>query len=274
MTTATQNDTELYDPDNAPERASGMIGRMTISAHVHEGKVTPSYGPANDARIAESSAKYAKSSSYEGPLWYLEAEGIDVVRADGEPFRSHDLIKLQTKNGKDQNKKQAPDQIAMLYQGLGVTASYHPTKVGTPTSAVGRIFEFKGQDLKLGGGYTKSVNLFPVALMEPDWQFEGEARVVTPRAAQEDSSAAADGGVSEAPSDTEAVAILVNILTGKRPDQMLDAILDPSAGLQAVASVFGVPLVSTATDESLAQVLVENGVMQLTDNGKLVPVAA
>lgn len=272
MTTAvnTSINDEIYDPDNPPDDR-GMLGRLTVSAYVGGGQVTPSYGAEEDVRIIETVAKYTGNAkvNYEGPVWFLEAEGIDVVRSDGAPFRAHDTIKLKSSDGRNLGKKQTPGQIAQLFNDLGVSASY--VKVGEAGSAVGRIFQFKSDDLKLGGGFTKGISLYPVSLMDEDFEFTGEPRVVTPRADRDsDNGAATDGGVSTAPSADESIAILVEILTGKRPEQMMDAIINDGR-LNAVDTVFGVPLLDAATDESLVAVLAENHVMTLAASGRLIP---
>lgn len=270
MTTATADPKEeLYDPDNPPEDR-GFLGRFTITAHVDGDTVTPSQGAETDARIIEACQKYAASASnYTGPLWFIEGEGVDVTRSDGQPFRQHDIIKLKSAKGANLGGSQAPDLMASAFRDLGVTASY--TKVGESNSAVGRIFDFGSKDLKLGGGFKKPVRMFPRAIMDEGFVYDGEVRIVTPR--NSEGEAAADGGVSAGPSEAEALDILKATLTGKTPAEMMQAIIDETR-LATVPTVFGVALLEAATDETLVQTLTENKFMALAEDGTLQPVAA
>jgi len=263
LTTDTQVPEGIYDPDNAPERP--FLGKFTKTAYVDGQKVTPSYGTDEDTRIINQCTKYAgKSSDYQYEMWFLEAEGVDVVRDDGQPFRKHDIIKLRSKNGVNLSKKQAPDQIAQLFKNLGVTASY--AHAGDDNSALGRTFEFVSRDLALGGGMKKGINLFPLSIMDADWVYSGEPRVVHAKVAEDD-GAPIDGGASTL-TEEEVLTILKEVLDGKRPEDMMQAIMDTKE-LRGIPSVLGVPLIDSAIDESLATTLSQHRVMGLAPDGTL-----
>ena len=163
----------------------------------------------------------------------------------------------------------AHGKLAEAFNEFGVSASY--AKAGQEDSAYGRVFHFKSNVVKLGASYTKSVQLWPAELFAEDWVYDGEnplpLREVTPKAQDDDSAETPASPVANVSQD-EAVAILVQALNGKPAADMLDIVL-ATPELKGVPSVFGVPLVESATDESLAQVLVENKVMALSGGGVL-----
>lgn len=261
------------DPDN-PVDDQAFIGQLTVTARVHigEGTVVPSYGAEDDARILDTCRKYAeKAGNYEHALWFLEAEGISVVRTDGEPWRSHETIKIQSADGRNLGKNMAHAKLAEAFTAHGVSASY--AKAGGSDSALGHVFLFGSENIKLGKSYEKAVRMFPrehfgpVADFTYDVEKFGEIREVTPRSTEE--SATEANPVSQI-SDEEAISRVVKALEGKAPSEMMDAVLDPANNLEGVTTVFGVPLVEAATDESLAAVLEENKVMHVVA-GTLTP---
>lgn len=271
MTTATaiEEEIEQYDPDNPPEDR-GFLGRLTMSVNVSAaGQVTPSQGEDMDARIAEQCRTYAeKAGNYAYDLWYLEAEALDVIRDDGTPFRQRDIIKTSSAKGARLGANMAPAALATGFRDHGVSAS--PLKVGAEDSAVGRVFQFGTRDIKLGADFKKPVRLWPKELMDPDFVYEGEPRVIaTRKEVSEEEGAPTDGGVASSLNQDEAVAILKEILHGKRPSEMVDVIL-ADGRLSSVASVFGVALLESATDESLVGVLQENRVLAVGGDGTLV----
>lgn len=257
------------DPDN-PVDDREFVGTHTITALVNigTGSVIPSYGVEDNERIIAMCRKYAeKAGNYQYSVWFLEAEGISVVRTDGVPWRQHEIIKVQSKDGKNLGKNMTHGLLAAAFNEHGLSASY--TKAGADDSTLGRTFKFVSHTFKLGKTYTKDVNLFPAELFPEGYAYDGEVREVTPKT-QEDDSVPADGGASsvEHINELEAIGILMEILNGKRPEDMLDIIIG-DARLRRTPSVFGVPLIESATDESLAQVLIENKAMILTGGGVL-----
>lgn len=264
---------DLGDPDN-PIDDRAMVAKLTVTARVDIGtsSVVPSYGAEDNARILEICRNYAeKASNYQFAVWFLEAEGISVVRTDGQPFRQHEVIKIQSSEGKNLGKNMTHGKLAEAFNALGVSASY--AKAGQEDSAYGRVFHFKSNEVKLGKSFTKSVNLWPVELFDPDWTYDGEnplpRREVTPKT-QDDEGVPTDGGASANGhiSEPEAVDILKQILHGKAQTEMLDLIL-AEPRLRGIPSVFGVPLIEAATDESLAAVLSENKAMTISGGGVL-----
>lgn len=259
---------ELEDPDN-PVEDRGFVGRFTITAHVDmsSGTVTPSYGE-DDQRIIDQCRKYAdKAGGYRHSLWFLESEGISVVREDGAPFRQSDIIKLRSADGDKLGSNQTHAKLAEAFRATGTSASY--AKVGEPDSAVGRTFQFAQREIKLGKSFGKQVKLFPVAIFDTDYVYDGEVRRVKAKA---EDGAPTDGGASTAPAESEVIAMLQETLTGKTPGQMMQAVIDDTR-LQSVPSVFGVPLLESATDETLVKVLQENRCMALAADGTLQPIA-
>lgn len=248
---------DVYDPDAPPESGYGdFIGVLAIST-----MVSPATFSEAPEHIQKALSNYWEKGGRKGPSWYLEAHGISVVRSDGEPYRQTDILPLTDKTGKWLGKKMAPDHVAQQYRGLGVSASY--LRVGEPDSAVGRIFHFVGTSIALGKKFSKSVTLFPVEIMPKDYKYEGEVAVVNPS-----SSEGSNGSAPTAPkvSADDAVKLLQASLVGKTPAQMFEAILE-SSELKSVGTIFGVSLMEAATDESLAKVLTENGVLTLTEAG-------
>lgn len=272
--TATQELPEgMYDPDDeAPNEFGSLVGTLARSVLVDGGKVYPSQGAENDARILDNVSKFTAGNSqrniapYHDAVWFLEAEGISVVREDGTPFRQSQIVKLKAKNGRTSN---TPNQVAKLFKEQGVTASY--AHVGQPDSAVGRIFEFDDKKIKVGP-YDLRVKVYPTALMDEGYVYSGEVRTIKPKQEGE-GSAPADGGASAALPESEVIQIVQEALTGVDPAGMMQAILDETR-LASVATIFGVPLLDSATDESLATVLQENRCMAIGSDGKLQPIVS
>jgi hypothetical protein len=272
LTTATKAviDDDMEDPDS-PVEDRGFLGTLTVSAHIDidSGTVTPSFGTETDERILAQAKNYCeKSGGYTYSVWFLEAEGLDVVRSDGQPFRQSDIIKLRSKEGNKLGSNQTHAKLAEEFRKFGGSASY--TKVGQDESLVGRVFQFGTREIKLGGTYKKAVKLFPLEIMDTDFIYEGEARVITPKSGQGE-GVLADGGASTAMAEEDAIAILIEVLDGETPTNMMDAII-ADGRLESVVSVFGAPLIEAASDESLVGILEEHGVMKLTAKGKLTSV--
>jgi len=254
-------------------------GTLTISAYIdlQTNSVRPSYGAENDDRILKQCQNYAdKSGGYSYTLWFLEAEGISVIRSDGAPFRISDIIKLRSKKGDRLGANQAHALLAKRFEELGSNASFTATK--SPDTAVGKRFHFKSQKLASGTDkkaleFAKPVSLVPMKMYADDEHFvpaEGKEypRVVTPKNSE---GAEVDGGAANALPEIEVIATLRRILQGKTPGEMMQAILDETS-LASVASVFGVPLLQSATDESLVTVLQENRCMAIASDGTLVAI--
>lgn len=264
----------IGDPD-APVDDRGFVGDLTVTAYVDmsRGAIIPSYGSETDTRILATCTKYFEKFGYAYGAWYIEAEAKSIVRDDGLPFRAHEILKMQSKEGKALGSNQAHAVVAKGYVDLGLSGSFR--QIGQPNSALGKTFEF-GSHVIGKGTYAKTVSLFPKQLVDefnpadwPDYCPNGEPRVIKPKAGSD--GAPVDGGTSNAISEAEAIVILKETLTGVTPANMLDAILGEPR-LQSVASVFGTPLIDGATDESLVSVLQENRAMALSGTGVLVAV--
>lgn len=265
MTTdnATVND-EVYDPD-APPEGGGFItdfyGRLVTSVMVADNNI-------NDVEphIRKSVEDYWETAKRHMPVWFLEAHGVSVIRTDGQPFRQSDIIALTDKNGKWLGKKMTPDNVATQYRGLGVSSSY--TRVGQADSAVGRIFHFQAKEFAFGKGKragSKTISLWPTEVFPADYQYTGEITEVEPRSNDDDSNGASPAAPQV--SQADATNILREVLVGKAPTEMFDAVMS-DARLRAVGKVFGVGLIEAATDETLTSVLVENNVLVVGEDGK------
>lgn len=246
------------DPDN-PVEDRGFTGTLTISAIVDiaNGKISPSYGAEQNRRIIDLVTKYHEKYGYTNLVWYLEAEAANVKWSDGNPVRSHEMLKLRSKDGRKLGSNQAHAKLAALFtDGFGVTASY--AHVNEPNSAIGRMFDFGERELDLGRGYKKNIRLTPLAIYPEGYVFDGDVRVITPKA-KDGEEGAPEGGPIGLPTE-EAVALLVATLDGKTPAEMTDAIMDEPR-LAGTTTLFGVPVLESSADESLKDVLVENHVM-------------
>lgn len=263
-----EDEIEGLDPDN-PVDDQSFVGRFTVTARVDVGSksVVPSYGPEDDARILTTCEKFFEKYGYAYAAWYLEAEGISVVRIDGTPWRQHEILKLQSKDGKSLGKNQAHGELAKAFLDQGVSASY--AKAGQDGSAYGRVIEF-GSHTVGKKPYEKTLRLWPKQVFDEGYVYDGEVREITPKSQDEaDAGVPIDGGASAAKlSEPEVVEILCSILHGVNKTDMLNVILEEPR-LRGVATVFGVPIVESATDESLADVLSENKAMTVSGGGVL-----
>lgn len=259
--TTDQAPVDQYDPDAPPESSfiAEMVGTLVVNTMVTSDNLKE-----QEPKTVESVIKYW-GDRRKDPIWFLEAHGISAVRDDGAPFRMSDIISLTSKDGKWLSKGMAPDVIATAYRGLGVTASY--TQNGQPTSALGRTFHFKEFVMNPTKVWKKRISLYPIKLYGLDEKYDGEITIVEAK-----KETAGGAPVQSAPkvSEGEAVKLLQDALAGKTPSQMFDAILE-STQLKSVGTLFGVSLMEAATDESLANVLVENKVLALVDGVFQVP---
>lgn len=254
----TEAQTDQYDPDSPPESSfiSEFTGTLVTSV-----MVTPDTLSQLTPKQADSIAKYWGDRT-RGPLWFLEAHGISVIRSDGEPFRGSDIVGLTSKDGKWIGKGGAPDLLAAAFRGVGASASY--LRVGQSDSAVNRIFRFKESEVKMGKTYKKKFSLYPMQMFPADYAYDGEVTIIDMSKSDSGSS-----GTNPAPqvSSDEATSILRSTLAGKTPAQMFEAILENSA-LKSVGTLFGVNLMEAATDDSLTKILIENNVLVVNADGK------
>lgn len=250
-----------YDPDAAPEQTPrDFYGRLTTSVMAMDYAGARAKGDA----VAEAYKRYIDKTDdrREIPLWYVAAEGISVRRSDGLPFMQSELIKLVDKNGNWLAQKQAPDVFAAAFRELGVTASY--AKVGQAESAVGHVFHFIEHEAKLGGGYKKGFRLWPAEIMPAGWVYDGEVRIVKPKADGDD---AAPSRTPNPATGIDVNAELQATLAGRTPAEMFDAIMDNPV-LRKVPTFAGQSLTATATDESLANLLAQEGVLTVGVDGR------
>lgn len=254
MTTDVATTAPPYDPDDAPELPRNFVGKLVESVYVEDQAHADRLGPT----LSENYRRYADkvSSRTLGPCWMLRAEGISVVRSDGQPFIQSEILPLTGKDGRWLGKGQAPSVLGGAYTTLGVSASY--VKVGQPDSALGRTFFFEEHEVKFGP-YSKTFRLWPAELYPDGYVYAGEVRVVTPRSEGATGDAPAEP-IAAGLSEQEAVLTLLRILVDQPVESAFDLIMaEPS--LKATGKVLGVALLEAATDGSLAAVLQENGVL-------------
>ncbi len=203
-------------------------------------------------------------------VWYLKAKGISIVRSDGQPFFISDMIKTEvvTKTGIRPARKTAPaGQVALAFLELDEAnpVSASPNKVGQDSSAVGRTIRIKERVLDAGGGYEKSISLFPEELFATDYVYDGDVITID----VSDSGGEAETAATPAAlGDDKVEALLVKAFDGKKAGEMYDAILSIQS-LSGTATALGVNLQDAALDESLVDVLTERGSMSQDDDGVL-----
>ena len=203
-------------------------------------------------------------------VWYLRGEGISIVRSDGQPFLISDMIKTEvvTKTGIRPARKTAPaGQVSAAFLALDEAnpVSASPNKVGQDSSAVGRIFRIKEQALDAGGGFSKTVSLFPEELFAADFVYAGDVTTID---VSDDAGTEETAATPTALSDDKAEALMVQAFDGKKAGEMYDAILDIPA-LSGTATALGVNLQDSALDETLAALLIERGSMSQDGDGVL-----
>lgn len=263
--------TTLYDVDNPPEESSYSItGKVITSSYVS----SPEEAGLYDSRLADSYRKFVEAFARDNnlpfvPCWLIRVQAVDVVYAEtGEPLVLSQLVRLVDKSGKPLSRGQAPDLLATQFRkvcqeaGLDYTAS--PAASGTPKSVVsaGTVFLFEETVVPLGRGYEKTFRLWPVSVVPEEEAKSLPVREISPRSDSKDIQASING--SGTISEQEAQTYLISVLNGKRPAAMLGAILEEPA-LKGVSTVFGVNLIEAAADESLASILVSQGLMTVDD---------
>ena len=256
-----------YDPDAPPEQEPfEFTGKLLQSKRLNNSEEAHAAGcGTNYDRYIEASGRPKDT-----PVWFLQAEALDGERANGDPFLQSDIVPLKSSTGKWLTEGQAPDQIAQQYREVtssdgaesGLTASYRAE--GQPNSAVGRIFHFVEEEIKLGksGKFTKRVSLWPVELLAVDATVEQTKEYPAPK---EDN---AGGAEIEAPADAspDEVLAVAKTLSGKTRDQVFDAIMNDT-GLKNISRVLGHDLIAAATEDKLVDLLVDAGHVTISDSG-------
>jgi len=257
-------DSEKPDVDDLPERPplEGVF-KLVTSAYLDNEEDGEKLG------VRQNYLDYFGSNT-PVRVWYLRAEGISIIRSDGQPFFISDMIKTEvvTKTGIRPARKTAPaGQVAAAFLALDEAnpVSASPNKVGQDGSAVGRIFQVEERALDAGGGYEKRVSLFPIELKPADFVYDGEVTTID----VSDSAGAEETTTTPVSvSDEKAESLIVQAFDGKTPGEMYDAILGIGA-LSGTASALGVNLQDAALDETLVDVLVERGSMSQDKDGVL-----
>lgn len=257
-------DSDKPDVDDLPERTpiEGVF-TLVVSAYLDNEDDAEKLG------VRQNYLDYFGSNT-PVRVWYLKGEGISIVRSDGQPFFISDMIKCEvvTKTGIRPARKTAPaGQTAKAFlevdEANPVSAS--PNKVGQDSSAVGRIFRIKERRLDAGGGFEKSISLFPEELFASDYVYDGDVITID---VSDNAGEAETAATPAALGDEKVEALLVKAFDGKNKGEMYDAILAVKP-LSGTASALGVNLQDAALDETLADVLVERGSISLDGDGVL-----
>jgi hypothetical protein len=253
----TNDSNSNYDFDAPPEKTPWeFIGTLVDSRQIANAD------EADAAGCGENYRKYMEQAqrSYDTPVWFLKAIGLDTRYEDGRDYVSTDLLPLQNKKGQWLPKGQAPDQVATQYrEKMGRSAS--PQAVGTEGSAVGQAFHFQEKELTLGkGGFTKSVSLFPIA------------HIADPSSITVTRTIAAQGSEStpEAPADAspEEAALIAGAISGATRAEVFGKVMN-TPSLKGIARIGGHDLIAAATEDRLPDILIQLGVLSEVD-GRLV----
>lgn len=196
-----------------------------------------------------------------GPAWYLRARALDAIRSDGQPFYVSDILALTAKDGRQLGRNSAYAKLAERFLELGLSASY--LRVGSPESAVGKVFLFEERDIPLGN-VSKRVRLWPVQLLPDDYKPERVREVpVEPGAPS----------VPPAPSPPDDIGrILVEALSGAKAEgtEVFDRVIGDSR-LRTAGVWKGVSVLEGAVDGSLVDTLIGLKLMKKDADGRLLP---
>lgn len=257
-----------YDIDNPPEELPReCTGRVITSIYV----TTPAEAAAIDPILGDRFDKFTADFRSNNGLTSVKTllvriQAVDVVYADTkEPLIFSEFVRTIDKSGRPLRTKQAPDRLATQYREVA-KGSINPLAVGSPSSVVdqGTIIFFKETEIPLGRGWSKRFNLWPERIVPAEEAAALEIREVERRTDSDDVAADTAAAAGPTISDEAVGSILVEILAGQTPGQMLKAVLDEPR-LKSVSKAYGVDLVEVATDESLANILQEKGLMVLID---------
>lgn len=252
------------DVDDLPERTpiEGVF-KLVVSAYLDNEEEAEKLG------VRQNYLDYFGSNT-PVRVWYLKGQGISIVRSDGQPFFVSDMIKTEvvTKTGVRPARRTAPaGQVAKAFLELDEAnpVSASPNKVGQDGSAVGRTIRIKERTLDAGGGYEKTVSLFPEELFPTEFVYDGDVTTID----VSDSSGAEETATTPAAlDDVKVEALLVKAFDGKKAGEMYGVIVGIQS-LSGTATAFGVNLQDAALDETLVAVLVERGSMSQDDDGVL-----
>jgi hypothetical protein len=201
-----------YDPENPPESYRDFWGTLDTTVYIETLEQAAALG------IQENYEQFiAKSSDGKPiPVWFLRATAVNVKGDDGHFFTYTDMVKLVNKNGDWLGKGMAPHKLAEAFLSHGVSAS--PLKTGEENTAVGRLIHFTGEEVQMGGGFTKKFSLWPAEVTDKGTEYSGEVRTV---AASTDSDGASEQPSASNLSDDEVGTRLAQVLNGKTADALV-----------------------------------------------------
>jgi len=142
-------------------------------------------------------------------FWTVEYEALDTQFADGNPAMRRFGSRLVDKNGAPLDNTQRPAVNAQAFAGLGVIAFPADPNYDEAT-VIGNVFEVEEVVFEVG----KPVYV-PIAVLGPDYQFEGTVYVI-PAKTEGNATAAVTGGsaqTTEIIGDAGLMAQLADILT-------------------------------------------------------------
>lgn len=264
-----------FDIDNPPEELPReCTGKVISSTYVSTPEEAGAIDPILYDRFDKFTADFRSNNGLTAVKTLLiQVQAMDAVWVDTrEPLIFSEFVRCIDKKGNPLRTKQAPDKLATQYREI-IGSSVNPLAVGSPSSVVdsGKVIYFKETEIPLGRGWSKRFNLWPERVLTAEEVAAIEVREVERRTDSDDVATDTAAAAGPALSDEAVGEILKEALAGKPPSQMLQVILD-TPHLKATSKAFGVDLVESATDESLASLLVQKGLMKL-DDGLLQPIA-
>lgn len=124
----------------------------------------------------------------EVPFWTVEYEALDAQFADGNPAMRRFGSRLTDKNGNILDSEQRPFVNAQAFAGLGIVA-YPADPSYNESLVIGNVFEVEEATFATG----KPVYV-PVAVLGPDYVFEGDVYVIPAKAEAGAVTAVVTGG--------------------------------------------------------------------------------
>lgn len=229
------------NPANAQPRARTNIVRCTAN-EVEE-----------DAPLAVKEAWKFPDLGKAIPYWRITFEALDCAWPDGPYIIDWGTV-LVDPDGKPLDDKSVAHTIAQAFAGLGIVAFPDPSDPSyDPTAIVGNCFEIERAPVPR----SKKNRTYPLPtqILGPDYKYEGEVKVFTPRSNDDAVAVSAGGGVPvsvDIGSDTALTAKLKAALEGvdlDDDDATLNAIRN--AGLPNGATLGGTGLLSLVMKKEL-----------------------
>jgi hypothetical protein len=219
------------------------------------------------------------------PYWNIRCIALDAKLDDGSPIYVNLGGKLFTKEGKPQDNKQRPTQVAKAFAAHGISVfPGDPTgkfdafcaSIGQPpigpnpsydaTKVVGNCFTLLSPDREKD----KFGAPLPIAVLGPDFIYTGEVRTVTRKSSDiaEDGTVtpavAAPGADVLAPESVASLATLLEAINGKPVDGTDFFDLLRATNLPQTLMLDGQSLLGAAVSGALISTLAEKGLIDVS----------